>query len=218
MKAFCGISTGIYGYPLYPASEVALETIRRWLDKDDNRTKFDRIIFCVFLAKELDCYEYLMPAYFPKEGTPFTPLPVRPEDEEEPVVSESESEEEEAAASSSSSSDEEDENEANQNVPGIADNPTAAALAQSNPGMALGEAGTAGALVGAAMDAEDAKAKVLEAGLESLSNAAGGLIRDVAEAEAAKAEAAGITAELEEPVNSAVDTTQLPMEERKTSE
>ena len=50
-QAFCGISTGIYGYPLYEASHIALKTVRRWLEEGDNRTKFDSIIFCVFLDK-----------------------------------------------------------------------------------------------------------------------------------------------------------------------
>lgn len=66
--AFCGISTGIYGYPLFPASHVALFTIRKWLDNVDNRKSVDRIILCTFLEKELDCYEKLMPLYFPPKG------------------------------------------------------------------------------------------------------------------------------------------------------
>lgn len=37
--AFCGISTGIFGYPLYPASRIALEVIRKWLDTGDNSSK-----------------------------------------------------------------------------------------------------------------------------------------------------------------------------------
>eukprot|EP01089_Gocevia_fonbrunei_P008572 TRINITY_DN2026_c0_g1_i1.p1 TRINITY_DN2026_c0_g1~~TRINITY_DN2026_c0_g1_i1.p1 ORF type:complete len:760 (+),score=307.47 TRINITY_DN2026_c0_g1_i1:53-2332(+) len=108
--AFCGISTGIYGYPLMNASIVALDTVRRWLDKDDNRNKIDKIIFCTFLEKELQCYEYLTQGYFPVEGTPVTdPQPTeeyeglyyQPESEPE-VESEEEEEEEE---------DDEDEDE-----------------------------------------------------------------------------------------------------------
>lgn len=107
-QAFCGISTGIYGYPLYAASHVALKTVRRWLNQGDNRTKFDRIIFCTFLAKEEVCYDELMPAYFPKEGTPFTPLPDEGEEEEE-VENDPDVGEEEESSSSSSSSDDENE-------------------------------------------------------------------------------------------------------------
>jgi len=63
--AFCGVSTGIYGYPLYPAARIALSTVRKWLEKDDNKNKVDRIIFCTFLDKEQVCYTTLMPEYFP---------------------------------------------------------------------------------------------------------------------------------------------------------
>jgi len=63
--AFCGISTGIFGFPLYPASRIALETVRKWLEKDDNKNKVDLIIFCTFLPKEKVCYEELILEYFP---------------------------------------------------------------------------------------------------------------------------------------------------------
>jgi len=79
---FCGVSTGIFGYPLYNASRVALRTVRQWLEKDDNRKHFDKIVFCTFLPKELLCYEYLMPGCFPRPGTPFTPLPEEESEEE----------------------------------------------------------------------------------------------------------------------------------------
>jgi O-acetyl-ADP-ribose deacetylase (regulator of RNase III) len=60
---FCGVSTGIYGYPLLAATKVALETARRWLE--EHHDKVDMIVFCTFLEKEWDCYEALMPFYFP---------------------------------------------------------------------------------------------------------------------------------------------------------
>eukprot|EP01118_Nematostelium_gracile_P009448 TRINITY_DN3189_c0_g1_i1.p1 TRINITY_DN3189_c0_g1~~TRINITY_DN3189_c0_g1_i1.p1 ORF type:complete len:474 (+),score=178.09 TRINITY_DN3189_c0_g1_i1:79-1422(+) len=63
--ALCGISSGIYGYPLYPATHVAMNTVRKWLEKKENLKKFDLIIFCTFLEKELVCYQNLMPMYFP---------------------------------------------------------------------------------------------------------------------------------------------------------
>eukprot|EP00743_Colponemidia_sp_Colp-15_P003677 GILK01003969.1.p1 GENE.GILK01003969.1~~GILK01003969.1.p1 ORF type:complete len:306 (-),score=47.56 GILK01003969.1:190-1065(-) len=63
--AFCCISTGIYGYPIDKATHIALETIRRWLEKDDNRHKVDRIVFCIFMNHDLDVYHSLMPRYFP---------------------------------------------------------------------------------------------------------------------------------------------------------
>jgi len=63
--ALCGISTGIYGYPLYAATHVALNTLREWLNDEQNRSKVDLIVFCTYLPKELVCYEKLMPLYFP---------------------------------------------------------------------------------------------------------------------------------------------------------
>lgn len=103
--AFCGISTGIYGYPLYEASHIALKTVRRWLEEGDNRTKFDSIIFCVFLDKERLCYEQLIPLYFPLPGAPYELLPMQPGEEREvpPMV--------EGKDSSSSDDDDSDDDD-----------------------------------------------------------------------------------------------------------
>ncbi|XP_074632176.1 ADP-ribose glycohydrolase MACROD1-like [Acropora palmata] len=70
--AFCCVSTGIYGYPIYDATSVALETVRRWLElKDEKGNKnadlVDRIIFCIFLEEDLDVYQLLLLKYFPSE-------------------------------------------------------------------------------------------------------------------------------------------------------
>lgn len=70
---FCCVSTGIFGYPLKNATHVALDTVRKWLEKDDNYKKVDRIIFVVFLDKEEAMYDALVPCYFP----------LKPEEEEE---------------------------------------------------------------------------------------------------------------------------------------
>jgi len=103
--AFCGISTGIYGYPLYEASHIALKTVRRWLEEGDNRTKFDSIIFCVFLDKERLCYEQLIPLYFPLPRAPYELLPMQPGEEREvpPMV--------EGKDSSDDDSDDDDDND-----------------------------------------------------------------------------------------------------------
>jgi len=69
---FCGVSTGIFGYPLYPASHIALNIVRQWLEKDDNKDKVDKIVFCTFLYKEKVCYDTLTPLYFP-------PVPLKPD-------------------------------------------------------------------------------------------------------------------------------------------
>jgi len=66
--AFCGISSGIFGYPLYAASHVALNTVRKWLEDKENRKRVDLIVFCTYLPQELTCYHKLMPLYFPPKG------------------------------------------------------------------------------------------------------------------------------------------------------
>ncbi|EDO28038.1 predicted protein, partial [Nematostella vectensis] len=62
--AFCCISTGIYGYPNKDAAHVALETVRQWLETDDNNDSVERIIFCTFLPKDTEIYERLLLCYF----------------------------------------------------------------------------------------------------------------------------------------------------------
>lgn len=41
--AFCGISTGIFGYPLDKATFIAMHTVRQWMEI--HHEKVDRIIF-----------------------------------------------------------------------------------------------------------------------------------------------------------------------------
>lgn len=65
IKAFCGISTGIFGYPLYMAMRVALKTVREWLGKEGNAAKVERIVFVAFKEDEQRCLEFLLPLYFP---------------------------------------------------------------------------------------------------------------------------------------------------------
>lgn len=52
--AFCGISTGVFGFPPEPACDIALATVAAWLDRNPER--FDRVIFNVFSAAELKLY------------------------------------------------------------------------------------------------------------------------------------------------------------------
>lgn len=63
--AFPCISTGIYGYPNENAANVALETVRKWLDEDDYSSKVKRVIFCLFLPVDIKIYHKLLPKYFP---------------------------------------------------------------------------------------------------------------------------------------------------------
>ena len=66
--ALCGISSGIYGYPLYAASHVACNTVRSWLEQPENANAIDYVVFCTYLENELLCYSRLMPLYFPPAG------------------------------------------------------------------------------------------------------------------------------------------------------
>lgn len=44
--AFPAISTGVYGYPLEAATEIAVETVKRWLE---NHADYEmQVIFCCF--------------------------------------------------------------------------------------------------------------------------------------------------------------------------
>nr|XP_033812490.1 ADP-ribose glycohydrolase MACROD1 isoform X2 [Geotrypetes seraphini] len=61
--AFPCISTGVYGYPGNAAADVALSTIRLWLQ--DNKDKVDRIIISVFLEKDEEIYLKKLLEYFP---------------------------------------------------------------------------------------------------------------------------------------------------------
>ncbi|KAL6480462.1 hypothetical protein MHYP_G00114950 [Metynnis hypsauchen] len=63
--AFPCISTGVYGYPPEQAVEVALETVRKYLEK--HHAQMDRVIFCVFLKSDEELYKNRLPAYFPKD-------------------------------------------------------------------------------------------------------------------------------------------------------
>lgn len=61
--AFPCISTGIYGYPSQDAAPVAIKTARKFLKT--NYDKVDRIIFTLFLEKDVDIYEKQMQFFFP---------------------------------------------------------------------------------------------------------------------------------------------------------
>ena len=54
--AFSALSTGVYGYPSGEASLVALETVRKFLEEDEEADRLVRVIFCNFLQKDEDAY------------------------------------------------------------------------------------------------------------------------------------------------------------------
>jgi O-acetyl-ADP-ribose deacetylase (regulator of RNase III) len=52
--AFCGISTGVFGFPPEPACDIALATVAAWLERNPQR--FDRVIFTVFSEADWTLY------------------------------------------------------------------------------------------------------------------------------------------------------------------
>ena len=79
----CGISTGIFGFPILPATRIALHTVREWLENEENREKTDRIVFVVFLPKDVKIYFNLLHEYFPLTEQPIYTGDDTEEDEEE---------------------------------------------------------------------------------------------------------------------------------------
>ncbi|XP_072520069.1 ADP-ribose glycohydrolase MACROD1 isoform X2 [Salminus brasiliensis] len=70
--AFPCISTGVYGYPPEQAVEVALATVREFLE--EHHAQMDRVIFCVFLRSDEELYKNKLPAYFPQDASPKSKL------------------------------------------------------------------------------------------------------------------------------------------------
>jgi O-acetyl-ADP-ribose deacetylase (regulator of RNase III) len=64
--AFCGISTGVFGYPKRPAARVAVETVRAWLAVDENASAVDTVVFNTFDAESTSIYKELL---LPEEPT-----------------------------------------------------------------------------------------------------------------------------------------------------
>ncbi|XP_069546239.1 ADP-ribose glycohydrolase MACROD2 isoform X2 [Brachyistius frenatus] len=60
--AFPCISTGIYGFPNEPAADIALNTVKRWIE--ENPDKITRVIFCVFLETDFAIYKKKMSVIF----------------------------------------------------------------------------------------------------------------------------------------------------------
>ncbi|MEW6280822.1 MAG: macro domain-containing protein, partial [Candidatus Eremiobacterota bacterium] len=56
--AFPGISTGVYGYPVRQAAEVAVQAVRDFVAGDD---RLDEVRFIVFSEGDLQVYRALLP-------------------------------------------------------------------------------------------------------------------------------------------------------------
>ena len=55
--AFCSISTGVFHFPQQRAAEIAVETVRQFLETDSS---IDRVIFNVFTDRDLAIYQRLL--------------------------------------------------------------------------------------------------------------------------------------------------------------
>ena len=56
--AFCSISTGAFGFPMKPATRIALKTVEDWIQS--NPDVFDLIIFNVFSKHDYEIYEKVL--------------------------------------------------------------------------------------------------------------------------------------------------------------
>lgn len=56
--AFCGISTGVFGYPAAQAAQVAFKTVTEWIKK--NPDALDVVVFNVFGDKDRNIYETII--------------------------------------------------------------------------------------------------------------------------------------------------------------
>ena len=89
---FCCISTGIYGYPIEPATHVALDTCRKFLENPENLAKTDRLIFVIYNRRDISVYKRLTQLYFPVE---IAEKPAEEKKEEEEKKAEEEEKKEE---------------------------------------------------------------------------------------------------------------------------
>ncbi|XP_061692372.1 ADP-ribose glycohydrolase MACROD2 isoform X2 [Syngnathoides biaculeatus] len=60
--AFPCISTGIYGFPNEPAGDIALNTVKSWIEENPNT--ITRVVFCVFLETDFTIYKKKMSVIF----------------------------------------------------------------------------------------------------------------------------------------------------------
>ena len=57
--AFCCISTGVFRFPQKLAAQIAIKTVKNWLDENKNST-VKKVIFNVFASKDLEIYREIL--------------------------------------------------------------------------------------------------------------------------------------------------------------
>ena len=55
--AFCCLSTGVFMFPNERAAEIAVETVKHWLDETGSQMQ---VVFNVFKDIDLEIYEHLL--------------------------------------------------------------------------------------------------------------------------------------------------------------
>mgnify|MGYP004461109951 FL=1 len=59
--AFCCISTGVFRFPQKLAAQIAVKTVKSWLDENKNAS-VKKVIFNVFASKDLEIYREILEA------------------------------------------------------------------------------------------------------------------------------------------------------------
>lgn len=57
--AFCCISTGVFRFPQKLAAQIAVKTVKGWLDENKNAS-IKKVIFNVFASKDLEIYREIL--------------------------------------------------------------------------------------------------------------------------------------------------------------
>ena len=72
--AIPAVATGIFGFPKHQACNIALGTVRAWLEADPTRAaRIDTVVFCVWGDDDVLLYKGHLPVYFPMEAAPAPP-------------------------------------------------------------------------------------------------------------------------------------------------
>ncbi|XP_034538160.1 ADP-ribose glycohydrolase MACROD2-like [Notolabrus celidotus] len=109
MGAFPCISTGIYGFPNEPAAEIALSTVKSWIE--ENPDKITRVIFCVFLETDFAIYKKKMSVMFQDNDMEVTEEQLKG-DNNPPTTKPEEESEESSRGKEEAGDEEEDDNDA----------------------------------------------------------------------------------------------------------